>query len=195
MTDRELLAKARSHALGLLERVDHYPYHNVGHTLDVYARTAYLADCEGIGTEEKTDLLVAALFHDTGFTAAYPQNEPLGADLAEAFLRAEGISAERIVRVRRIILATIVFSTPGDLLEKIIQDADLDNLGREDCFLNLDRVNLELQTISNAPFDLSKSLAFAEKLLSDFSYRTETAKREREERKQKNLEAFRMRYR
>jgi uncharacterized protein len=148
MPEREILAKARTHALGLIAPVDHYPYHNVGHTLDVYSRTGYLADVEGVSPEEKTDLLIAAVFHDTGFSVAYPKNEIIGADLAEAFLRKEGHPEERIVRIRRIILATIVLSTPGDLLEKIIQDADLDNLGREDCFVNMERVGLELQTIS-----------------------------------------------
>jgi HD superfamily phosphodiesterase len=87
MTDKEVLTKARTYALSLIDQVDHYPYHNVGHTLDVYARTAYLADMEGVGPEEKTDLLIGAIFHDAGFSSVYPQNEAVGADIAEKFLR------------------------------------------------------------------------------------------------------------
>ena len=75
--EREILAKARTHAFSLIEKVDHYPYHNVGHTIDVYARTAYLADVENVTEEEKTDLLLAAAFHDTGFSSSYAQNEPI----------------------------------------------------------------------------------------------------------------------
>ena len=99
MTDREILTKARAHAFSLLELVDHYPYHNLGHTIDVYARAAYLADIEGVDEERKTDLLIAAVFHDTGFSVNYAQNESVGADLAENFLRSHGHPEERIFRV------------------------------------------------------------------------------------------------
>lgn len=196
MTEREILAKARAHALSLVETVDHYPYHNVGHTIDVYARTSYLCDMEGVAEDEKTDLLLAALFHDTGFSVMYPQNESVGADIAERFLRSLGYPEERIVRVRRIILATVVFTKPGDLLEKIIQDADLDNLGRRDCLLRTNAYRSELQAHSPTAFDETGFLNFTEKLLDGgFSFHTETARREREEGRIRNLESFRARYR
>lgn len=196
MTEREILAKARAHALSLVEKVDHYSYHNVGHTLDVYARAAYLADVEGVSPEEKTDLLIAAAFHDTGFAVKYPQNEVVGADLAEDFLRSVGYPEERINRVRRIILATVVFTRPADLLEKIMQDADLDNLGRRDCHFRTDAYRQELQTHSPNGFDENGFLNFTEKLLDGgFTFNTETARREREEGRIRNLEAFRARYR
>lgn len=196
MTEREILAKARLHALSLVEKVDHYPYHNVGHTLDVYARAAYLADTEGVSEEEKTDILLAAVFHDTGFSSVYPQNETVGADNAESFLRSVGYPEERINRVRRIILATIVFARPSDLLEKIIQDADLDNLGRRDCHMRTDAYRLELQTFSPSGFNEEAFLNFTERLLDGgFSFHTDTARREREEGRIRNLETFRARYR
>lgn len=196
MTEREILAKARAYALSIVEKVDHYTYHNVGHTIEVYARASYLADVEGISEEEKTDLLIAAAFHDTGFATKYPQNEIVGADLAEEFLRSVGHPDERISRVRRIILATIVFTRPADILEKIIQDADLDNLGRRDCHLRTDAYRRELQTYSPNGFDENGFLNFTEKLLDGgFTFHTETARREREEGRIRNLEAFRARYR
>lgn len=194
MTDREILTKARAHAFSLIEQVDHYPYHNLGHTIDVYARAAYLADMEGVDEEKKTDLLIAAAFHDTGFSVSYPQNESIGADIAENFLRANGHPEERIFRVRRVILATVLFSPTGDLLEKIIQDADLDNLGREDFFINTERVSHELRTIAGGPYDHEKFLAFSESIIARFSFNTETARREREERRLKNLDAFKARF-
>ncbi len=196
MTDREMLAKARGLAISLVEKVDHYQYHNVGHTFDVYSRTSYLADMEGVSEEEKTDLLISALFHDVGFSVTYPQNEGIGADIAESFLRENGHPEERVARVRRIILATVLFSKTGDLLEKIIQDADLDNLGRKDCLLRTDAYRRELQTHSPTPFDEAKFLDFTQYLLGGaFTFQTETGRREREEGRQKNLEAFVARYR
>lgn len=73
------------------------------------------------------DLLIAALFHDSGFTKAYNGNEAFGANIAREWLETEQHPEERIVRIEELILATIPFTPPKNILEKIIQDADLDN--------------------------------------------------------------------
>lgn len=82
---------------------------------------------EKINDEETVDLLIAALFHDVGFIKAYNGNEIFSAEIARAWLEKEGHPEARIIRVEELILATVPFTTPKNLLEKIIQDADLDN--------------------------------------------------------------------
>ncbi len=78
----QLISEARPYVLHLLAKVDHYPYHNIDHTLGVYMRTLYLCICEEIDDEDREDLLLAALFHDTGFIEHYKNNEHLGAKIA-----------------------------------------------------------------------------------------------------------------
>ena len=65
MNEQKIINNALRYVIDLLEKVNHYPYHNINHTLDVYSRSQYLADKEFVYLEDKTDLLLAALFHDT----------------------------------------------------------------------------------------------------------------------------------
>ena len=65
MIENKIVVTALRYVLDMLDEVNHYPYHNINHTLDVYSRCDYLADKEFIYLEDKTDLLLAALFHDT----------------------------------------------------------------------------------------------------------------------------------
>ncbi|MFZ5341021.1 MAG: hypothetical protein ACOZBL_00115 [Patescibacteria group bacterium] len=51
---------------------------------------------------------------------------------------------EKIYTIKQIILATIPFRKPSNLLEQIIKDADLDNLGRDDCSHRSDCLRKEL---------------------------------------------------
>jgi len=53
----------------------------------------------------------------------------------------------RIQKIERLIMATVLFSTPNDKLEQIIQDADLDNLGRKDCFIKTLLFRAEMREI------------------------------------------------
>ena len=75
MDEQKIINNVLRFVLDLLESVNHYPYHNINHTLDVYARVGYLTDKEGVHSEDRVDLLIAALFHDTGFTIQYKDNE------------------------------------------------------------------------------------------------------------------------
>lgn len=51
-------------------------------------------------------MLIAALFHDTGFIEIYKKNEPEGAQIARSWLQKKHHSEDRIKRVERIIMAT-----------------------------------------------------------------------------------------
>lgn len=46
MDDQKTINNVLRYILDLLEPINHYPYHNINHTLDVYARVGHLADKE-----------------------------------------------------------------------------------------------------------------------------------------------------
>jgi len=73
-------------------------------------------------------LLIAALFHDTGFTVQYTNNERIGMQIARKYLENIQYEESRIQKIERLIFATVLFSEAHDILEGIIQDSDLDNL-------------------------------------------------------------------
>lgn len=192
MIESPLLISAKKHALFLVESVDHYPYHNIAHTLEVYNRAYYLCQQEELSEEQTEDVLLASLFHDTGFAKQYPKNEPIGADIAEEFLLLQGIEKPRIERIRNIILATILFSKPQTICEEIIQDADLDNLGRDDCFSRTDAYRRELKVYTD--FNELSFRTFTKNLLGTFHFNTKTQKQERSAKQKENFEHFDERY-
>ncbi|MEZ4985985.1 MAG: DUF5706 domain-containing protein [Saprospiraceae bacterium] len=129
-----LLNEAEIYVRELLQaglQPDHF-YHNLPHTQLVVDATRLLTVRHNLPAADAEALELAAWFHDTGFTQQYEQNEPLGAAIAADFLASKGYPADRIELVKRVILATTVAHSPVDVLEKIIKDADLSNIGRAD---------------------------------------------------------------
>lgn len=109
-------------------------YHSLGHIKDVYAAAENLAKHEKIVGEDLTLLLTAVLFHDSGFLIQQKEHERVGCELASLYLPDFGYNDEQIDRINGMIMATRIPQTPHNKLEKIICDADLDYLGRDDFF-------------------------------------------------------------
>lgn len=126
---RKLLRKLSAHVV----------YHNFNHTLHstkgVVAVANKLALLENINNKDRELLCVAAYFHDVGFvTGKSDGHEERGAKLAREKLPEFGYSGREISKICDIILVTQMRKKPKTKCEKIIKDADIDNLGREDFF-------------------------------------------------------------
>jgi len=175
---------------------DHLYYHVPAHTLDdVLPRSIELAKLENINEEALFLLECAVLFHDTGFEKSFAKNEVFGADIAVAVLPQFGVSGGQLEVIRRLIMATVVSDTPGeyiqsagdDILEKIICDADLDNLGREDFFNKGDALRKELAFHGTVHTDhewYTHQLDF----LKHHKYYTEHARKSRDAGKRANIQ-------
>jgi uncharacterized protein len=187
MLEQKIVNNALRYVLDLLEKVNHFPYHNINHTLDVYSRSEYLCDKEFVHLEEKTDVLLAALFHDTGFTVRYNSNEEIGADIARKYLESIEVREERIARIERIIMATVVWAEAKDKLEQIIQDSDFDNLWRDDCLVKTISLKKELKLINKVDIPLKEWLLSSHSLFRKHRYNTATAIIERNETKLENI--------
>ena len=111
-----------------------YYYHNLNHMKDVVEQVENIGRAEGINDEDMHILKTAALLHDAGFMQTYKDHEHAGMELARQMLPNEGYSQEQIDRICRLIECTILTEEPQNLLERIIRDADLDYLGRDDYF-------------------------------------------------------------
>lgn len=115
---------------------DHLPkdlhYHSIYHTIDVIQAAENIALNENIFDERVILIKTAALFHDSGFIRSYQENEKIGVEIAKQFLPKYGYTQAQIQTVEKLILATRIDHEPKNKLEKIIKDADLDYLGRDD---------------------------------------------------------------
>lgn len=122
-------------------------YHGTHHTLDVLDVCNAYIEREGIKDRDALLLRTGVLFHDFGFTRSFDDHERNGAMLAENVLPDFGFGQEEIKIVEGLIMATRIPQRPETELEKIICDADLDYLGRNDYY-----------SISNTLFEELKSL-------------------------------------
>jgi HD superfamily phosphodiesterase len=104
-------------------------YHQYNHSLEVMKRCLYLWEKENVDKKNLEILALAWLFHDTGFVIQYDDNEYIWAKIAKNFLKSILYSEKKIKIIEKLILATNPnYTKPKNILEKIIKDADLDNL-------------------------------------------------------------------
>jgi len=149
MRNSELISDIKKYVNYLLLPLENYYYHQYEHSIDVMDRALYLGKKEKVSTEDLELLAIASLFHDTGFVIQYENNEYIGAKIARNYLKTVLYPEERIKIIEKLILATAPKTEPENILEEIIKDADLDNLGRDDFFVTAEKVKKELETIKN----------------------------------------------
>lgn len=107
-------------------------YHNFEHTFQVVKITNEIALAENISEEDIEIVLLAAWFHDTGFTQSFENHEKASKDIAEKYLTEKGVPEELIKQVLVCIDATKMPQNPTSKLGEIICDADLYHLGSSD---------------------------------------------------------------
>jgi predicted metal-dependent HD superfamily phosphohydrolase len=163
-------------------------YHGLHHTLDVVEQAHSLAVAEGIRDTDQLALLrTAAFYHDSGFLTTYHGHEEASCELARQTLPDLRYSAGQIELICRLIMATKVPQTPGDLhLARILCDADLDYLGRSDFWSISNTLFTELQARGLAT-DEQNWHQVQLKFLSTHRYWTPTAAARREAEKQARL--------
>ncbi|MDP2090235.1 MAG: HD domain-containing protein [Candidatus Gracilibacteria bacterium] len=188
MDKNKVLQKAKKYVNKLLVPLEKHYYHSYKHGIEVMERAIYLGEKEGLSETEIEMLGLAGLFHDTGFIIQYDNNEPIGAKIAQNYLRSALYPEDKIKIIERIILATKPsYRNPVDIYEKIIKDADLDNLGRKDFFEKGHSLKKEIEIIKNIKIRDPDWNHGSVDLLKEHQYQTHTQKMEREVTKQENL--------
>lgn len=122
-----------------------YIYHNIDHTNDVYHAAENLGKLETISNADMKLLLTAALYHDSGFLKISRGHEEESCRIAAEALPRYGYTEHDINLICGMIRATQVPQSPKTLLERILVDADLDYLGRDDFFEVGDKLFNELK--------------------------------------------------
>ena len=136
---------ARQYAFSLLEHglITELHYHSAAHTCtDVVLAVERLAKLEGVTGQDLILLKTAACYHDLGFldvkgttpedNRRREQHEARSVEFAQEILPRFGYNPAQLQVICDMIRATRIPQSPHTLLEKILADADLDSLGRED---------------------------------------------------------------
>lgn len=125
-------------------------FHNIDHTKDVVAAATTMANFYQLPDADRQVLLVAAWFHDTGYSSGNARgHEKISKEIVSDFLQQHQADAPFIEKVGSAILATQWPQCPTNLTEQILCDADLAHLGGE----HFDERNKSLRKELNTLFD------------------------------------------
>lgn len=129
-----------------------YTYHNLEHTTGVVNAVNRLCDEEKISLSDKEILLVAAWFHDTGYTNGCNNHENFGVEIAAHFLKEKEKSEKYIAKVSNLIKATAKEYVPQTLSEKIIKDADYYHILSDDYVSTCEGLRKEWENVEGKSF-------------------------------------------
>lgn len=161
-------------------------YHNIQHTLDVRDAALRMAKMEKLNSHELVILETAAYFHDVGMIYQYNDHEDASIKLVEEYLPIYGYSPPEIRIIAQMIECTKLPQSAKTLSEKILCDADLDYLGREDYFMIAHMLKYEWKMIGHDT-KLKEWYKIQRSFLSEHQYFTQSARKLRQETKKHNL--------
>ncbi len=161
-------------------------YHNLDHIEDVLESALTIAKSENISEDDINLLRVAALYHDAGFIHSYKDHEQLGCQLAKESLPQFGFSDDQIDSICAMIMATKIPQSPQYLLDRILCDADLDYLGRDDFYEIGNRLFIEMK--DRGFIETEREWNLTQKVfLENHRYHTAYSIKNREAKKQEHL--------
>lgn len=162
-------------------------YHGLHHTLDVVnVCNGYIRRLK-LPKRDAYLLRIAALTHDMGFLISHIEHEAISAKMAEDYMSQLGFSKIDIREVQKMIIATKPTNPSNSKLEKILCDADLDYLGRDD-FEQISNTLYNEFKILGIVKDYESWMRLQVKFLEFHEYQTDFAKKYRAPKKAKWLE-------
>lgn len=161
-------------------------YHGAHHTFDVLHVMDQYIKRENISPYNAKILRIATLYHDIGFTVSNIEHEKHGAEIAKKHMITFGFSKQEITVVNGLIMATKIPQNPKTFFEKLICDADLDYLGRNDFYPISNQLFNELKSFSliNNKNDWNKAQI---NFLEAHKYHTIFAQKNRQPYKEKRI--------
>ncbi|WP_026462016.1 Pycsar system effector family protein [Adhaeribacter aquaticus] len=151
MRDEEIIRKASEYVFSLFkERLSKkLVYHNYKHTSEIVKEVRNLSEEYNLEDADQEALLLAAWFHDTGYSETYNGHEDRSNDIAVTFLQEQGYPEDRIQVVTDCIMATKANFTTANLLQEILADADISNIGKDTFFSTAELLRVEWEIFLN----------------------------------------------
>jgi exopolyphosphatase/pppGpp-phosphohydrolase len=183
------LDAATSFAIKQLEPIEKtkYYYHNVYHALDVFKSVAAYGSSENINGTELILLKTAAIFHDIGIIISYNTHEEESVRIVHKVLPCFDYDNQQIELISQLIMATKIPTNPSNNLEKLICDADLDYLGRDDYLEISDRLRREWIVFNLKKYSVNEWFIFQYNFLITHKYYSQAARSLRDEGKSSNI--------
>lgn len=126
-------------------------YHNYKHTFQTVKATKEIANSYNLTSRELEILLLAAIFHDTGYTEAYQGHEEVSIKIFNEFINGD-YPLEDIKRVEELILSTKAGAKPDGTLQEILHDADYINIGKKKFCQRAELLRIEWERLLNKTY-------------------------------------------
>ncbi|MGE5108519.1 MAG: Pycsar system effector family protein [Sphingobacteriales bacterium] len=147
----EIVTEVKAHVSSLFWQYSNMqlPYHNLLHTERVVKAAEKISAHYDLPAEDKLIITTAAWFHDVGYLLGIPEEHEIrGTETAAIFLRSKNMDEPTIEKVKGCILATKMPQNPQNLLEEIVCDADVFDLGTDQFKVNDNNMHKEKELIS-----------------------------------------------
>jgi predicted metal-dependent HD superfamily phosphohydrolase len=190
----QVLEQAQEYVTHLYRnKVDpHFVFHNLGHTQQVVAAAKELGAHYNLNDDDLFVLLLAAWFHDTGFSSGRAEeHEKESIQLATEFLTERNVDPQVIQRVSSCIQATHMPQSPLSQVEKIMCDADLFHLGSTEYKKINDQLKQEQEYYFKKEFSKKEWRQRNIEFLETHQYFTDYAQQIQEPRKQEWIRQLR----
>ncbi|HVK96703.1 MAG TPA: Pycsar system effector family protein [Flavisolibacter sp.] len=189
-SNEQLLTAARTYVTDIFKnRVrPAFVFHNLEHTEEVVEACSHIADYHQISEEDRLVLLLAAWFHDTGYSSGQAEgHEEASIEIAIEFLESRHLGENLIQRVASCIKATRMPQSPITEIEKILCDADLFHLSTDDFKPRNQLLKQERESLIGQKIDKKVWRKNNIQFLESHQYFTDYGKNVMEPRKQENL--------
>jgi len=152
-----------------------YSYHNFDHTMGVYEASIKIAKEAKLDKNETEILLLASLFHDTGFSIGREDHEEHSKKITEKFLENEAYDKAKTKEIMVCINATKMKVTPETKLEKMMKDADLSGLSSENFQEHASKIRKEFNHFSPQKISKEEWINKNYNFLKNYNYYSEPA--------------------
>ena len=169
-------------------QIEKLSFHNFEHTQEVVQNVKYITAAMDINLEDTNLLIVAAWFHDTGFSKAYKGHEEVSMELATNFLVKLGFDTSDIQRVCSYISATKMPQTPTTKLAEILCDADIFHISNLHFYYRKLLLRREWEVFCDIQMTDKEWHTFNLEFLENFHFRTTYGIQFLESGKQENVE-------
>lgn len=189
----QLLAAARAHVTNIFQHKvkPEFVFHSLEHTEDVVQASSHIADYYHLPEDDRLVLMVAAWFHDTGYSSGQAEgHEEVSVQIATQFLSGRHVDETIIHRVASSIQATRMPQSPVSLIEKILCDADLFHLSTEDFKARNQLLKQERENILGHKIDKKEWRKSNIQFLENHKYFTDYGQEILEPQKLQNIALF-----
>jgi len=187
--DSDIVVETKNYVEDILG--NNYPekfyYHSLEHTREVVKAALNIAENSELGDDQQEMVILAAWFHDTGYTIESDDHETESKRIAKDFLQKRNYPEQKITVVENAIEATRLPQNPRDIIGEVLCDADMFHLATNQFMNKSLLLKKENETVNNISIDEEIWLKETFKFANRQSYFTNYGKYVLDKKKKKNI--------